>query len=117
MSEESHIRFEDNRLFVGNQVIAFDYPVAQAFFLADKYFVRLEIPGGTDVLNENMFAVSKSGEIVWQIPEQELFNDDSPYTDLRVKDDLLVVYNWDGQEFTIDPNSYDIVKREFKRWG
>lgn len=62
--------------------------------------------------NENVFAYSLDGKLLWQIPEVTHVYNDSPYVSIKASDNMLVARNWDGLMLSIIPASGEIIKRE-----
>lgn len=111
----SNTSYDSNilRLHSG-KCIKFKYNIAEIAEFQDVIIVRLDIPPG-EKFNENVYGISKAGEIVWQIPKIEHVYGDSPYTGMTENESKLTLYNWDGLDVTIDPSSGKILSKTFGR--
>lgn len=62
--------------------------------------------------NRNVIALDiETGDEVWQIEPISTIYDDSPYTNIAIKDDRLMAFNWDGSNVTVDWKTGSIVER------
>jgi len=76
--------------------------------------VRIQ-PKCSSFINENIFGVSYSGKIVWQIAERKYVFARSPYTNISKEGQLLKAHNWDGTDLVIDPQSGNVLKASYSR--
>ena len=51
---------------------------------------------------QNIFRISNTGEIAWQVGPYRWFPNVSTFTNIELSDDQLVGYNFDGGEYFID---------------
>ncbi len=86
------------------QIIEFDQMVV----------VRLQ-PNIAKFINENIFGVSYSGKIKWQIATRKYVFEKSPYTNISKDGQMLKAHNWDGTDLLIDPVTGDILKSSYSR--
>lgn len=53
--------------------------------------------------SNNIYRVSPSGEIVWQIDAGEGVDGRAPFTSLRIDEHgRLIAFRWDGSDFAVD---------------
>ena len=97
-----------------HKIAIFPYPVGQIETFHDIAVVRLDLPSGAR-LNENVYAVSSDGRVLWQIAAERHVYEDSPYTGLARDGDCVVVHNWDGTDLWLDPASGEVVKRGYSK--
>ena len=93
---------------------AFRHPVGQAETFGNVAVVRLDVPPGTR-LNENVFAISSDGRVLWQIAPESHAYEDSPYTGLSRDGDQVVAHNWDGAVLWLDPASGQVIRRGYRK--
>lgn len=96
----------------GSRTVDFDCPIAETVAVGALILVRLD-PAPDDALNENVFAVDSSGEIVWRVPPVPHVYEDSPYTSLKVAGDEVYLSNWDGLNLTVELQSGKILAQEY----
>lgn len=116
MNHLAEINFEKNILTINvdkqKKIIKFKYPINKIQKFDNCLVVIIEPPLKT-VFNENVFGVSYEGKLLWQIENINHMNIDSPYTGISEKDGLLIAYNWDGFDYTIDPKNGRIIDKKF----
>lgn len=78
--------------------------------------VRLEPSAGT-IFNRNIFAVSMTGEVLWQIDESSHGTQaDKPFMSLyRDENDQVVVSCWNGVTYAVDVENGKIRVIQFDR--
>jgi hypothetical protein len=105
---------ETKIIFDNGIIINFDYPIGGVADYGDVIVVRLEIPYQIRdiIFNENVFGVSVSGKILWQIKPQYPKTKKVYYGSLDKEDQYAVVANWLGLVLYLDPYTGNIVKRE-----
>jgi hypothetical protein len=92
----------------------------------DVYVIRLEDSAlrkqleseGKEFLpfNENIFGISKiTGEILWQIEPLMVPTADSPFTGISKEGDKVILNNWSGCEYTVDPGTGEILDSHFTK--
>ena len=92
------------------QSVEFELEVADVLDTGDALVVRLVIPPG-QIMNRNVFGISSTdGRILWQVPERKLVYEDSPYTGLRWEGGVVALYNWDGLELRVDPQTGEVLE-------
>jgi len=62
--------------------------------------------------NENVFGISPEGTINWQIQPRSYVYKDSPYTGMCRVQDKVKLFNWDGLELVVDPESGKILEEK-----
>ena len=82
--------------------VKFGWPVREVVDCDPILVVRVEsAPGHT--FNENVFGVKDQSGIVWTVGRRTHVYEDSPYTGLRKSNGNIKLFNWDGEELTLDP--------------
>ncbi len=57
-------------------------------------------------IDQNIYRVSASGDVIWQVSAGEPVYDRSPFTGIVIEDDgVLHAYRWDGTEYIVDVQS------------
>ncbi len=57
-------------------------------------------------VERNIYRISASGEVIWQVDPPEPLFERSPFTGIIFEDDgLLHAYHWKGVEYILDPQS------------
>lgn len=109
-------RVEDGKLFIGDKWIDLPYAVGDVVECNDSLFVRVDPPIGV-VFNRNIFAVTRQGEILWQIAESPHGTEaDKPYVGIfRDRDGCLVAANWNGVDYSVDLESGGITTKAFNK--
>jgi hypothetical protein len=83
----SKVYFE--KLKVGD----FKFPIRCILDLSDRYIILLEIPSN-ELFPENIFCVSKRGEMLWQLEKKEMPHPLSAYYGLEYSNNnTLLVYS------------------------
>ncbi len=104
------IRDED-----GRELIKFDRPIGEILKVENVIIVRLEVTDAGIPLNNNIFGVNSSGEILWQISDRKRFpaRKNASYIDMNntpvggiatggIKNKLYA-WSWDDVRVQIDP--------------
>ena len=65
------------------------------------------------IFNENIYCVDFSGHIVWQIAPSNHVDQESPYTDIKIIDNDIYAYNWDGNIYLVNKSNGSIQKKQF----
>lgn len=98
-------RLEIYHATAGKITTEFRGQIAQVVPVGPNLFVRTEAPPGL-IDNRNVCAVNSEGEVVWRVRDRKHVYDDSPYTNMEVRGDRLVLSNWDGLTIVIDPATF-----------
>ncbi|WP_283190199.1 hypothetical protein [Pseudomonas sp. PMCC200344] len=104
------------RLFVGGESVGLPYIVGDVVACGSLLLVRVEPPIGV-IFNRNIFAVTRKGEIVWQIAESPHGTEaEKPYVGIfRAKDGGVVVSNWNGVDYLVDLECGSIAAKAFNK--
>lgn len=104
-SGERDFRVEDSSIiFAGGERVSFPFPVAEALAFGEQIVVvRLDVSPG-HIFNENVYALTRDGRMLWQVPARSYVYADSPYVNLaRSKEgEMVILTSWDGTELTLD---------------
>jgi hypothetical protein len=102
-------RIEEGKLLMDTgKAVSFKYPVYKAIGFDDVVVVMLLIQSGGR-FNENVFGVSREGELIWQVPEKGHVYESSPYTNIGRDGDKVLLANFDGLQLTVDPPTGKIL--------
>jgi len=108
---------QGNHLIIGDNTIPFDFPIAQVIEIEGMLILRLDKPIDV-VYNENVFAVSiAERKVKWQI-EKKSYDPhvkSCPFTEIRIFENQLVLYNWCDTYFVVDPQTGKILKEGWSK--
>lgn len=106
---------EGNKVFIGNQVLTFDYPISESIELTDMLIVRLEKP--IDIIyNENVFGISiNEGRIKWRIAKRDYVLKNCPFVKVNIFEGHLVLVNWCSFYLYVNPLNGEILREEFSK--
>lgn len=93
----------------GNYKVDFPYPVAETVIFSDVVIVRVEPPVGI-IFNENIFGISLTGDLLWQIKTLKHVYGDSPYTSVKEVVSGIKLSNWDGDDVIVNPKTGSILQ-------
>ena len=105
-------QIDGKRLQTVDGVIAeFAYSIKEVALVNEVFVVLLDVPANKS-MTENVFGVSRKGEILWQIERiPETGTDPSnSYTGLFAR---LKVFNWNGVGVEIDANTGKVITKWF----
>ena len=94
--------------------VIFDWPIADVLCIDDVLVIRIEPDPGT-CFNENVYGVSKSGNIIWRVEKRRHIYDDSPYTSIIAKDHFVKIFNWDLDELLVDPTNGKVIDVGYRK--
>jgi hypothetical protein len=102
--------------FEAGNAIEFDFPIGKTLTYKNKIIVLLDVfhEGG---YNQNMFAVSFRGKIVWQV-EKSLDADligYCPFTSVELNHPELLCFNKCGFRITVNPVNGHITSQVFTK--
>ena len=102
----------------GKKHVTFDYPIEMVYETCGIMLVLLDVPPKQSMA-ENIFAVSKEGEILWQIEHSPNTGTDPANRYTGIGDSsipgIAVASNWNGMNFYIDIKSGKIMDTEFTK--
>ncbi|KPZ18455.1 Uncharacterized protein ALO40_01960 [Pseudomonas syringae pv. viburni] len=109
-------RILDGELWIENRRVCMPYPVDMFLLSGGNVLVRLEPSAGT-IFNRNIFAVSKTREVLWQIDDSSHGTQaDKPFMSLyRDENDQVVVGCWNGVTYAVDVENGEIRVIHFDR--
>jgi hypothetical protein len=81
------------------------WPVAQVLPVNSGFIVRTE-PNLGSCENRNVCAIDLEGKLRWKVRHRKHIYDDSPYTNIEIKDGKVNLNNWDGLTVIVDPESF-----------
>lgn len=109
---------ESNVLIIENsKQVTFDYPICSILESSGMLIVSLDIPSNK-VMTENVFGVSREGEILWQIERipETATNPINRYIDLREDSfGFVVAGNWNATDVYIDAKTGKVLKTQFTK--
>ena len=111
MSEE--ITIEENKLVLPTKTIPFRYKIAHIIQTKLRIFVLLDVPD-TAKSFENIYALSKSGDLVWVVQPLNLFNPKiknfSPYVGMTLLENgNISATNFFGMNYEISVKNGKIL--------
>lgn len=110
------IEIDDNRLYVGENMIEFENKIAECVEFDSVIIVRLKISGEDyPKINQNVIAIEPDGSLRWRIdlcPDETGGGHDS-YSGLFDHDGELWVTNLNGMKYKVDKSNGDIVDKKF----
>ena len=110
---------EDNILIIQNEErVTFSYPIGMIFETCGILLVVLDVPPKQS-MQENIFAVSKEGEVLWQIEHSPKTGTASINRYTAIGDSsiqgIVVAWNWNCTNFYVDVKTGKIVDTEFTK--
>lgn len=112
-----HTKLSDDRkkiILKSGKTVSFDYPVNDFLVFQKVIVVILDVPV-QEKFNENVFAISDKGNILWQIEKRQLVYENSPYTGIESSGDNVILYNWDGLKLTVVAETGKIISQRFEK--
>ena len=94
--------------------IIFDFPIGQVLMIMQRILVRLE-PDIEEICNENVFCVTLDEGIIWQVEKVKKMRDDSPYTNVVIRNGKLFFYSWDGFRMEVNLKDGKIINTVFTK--
>lgn len=113
------INFDGNKLFISNIEVEFKHKVRSILQIDDSIIVLLEIPNKDNTIN-NIYAVSKQGEIIWQAEDiSKLFpaERNMPYEQIffSSSENKLIASDFYARRYIIDPSNGAIIGRSITK--
>jgi hypothetical protein len=90
----------------------FKWPIAEVVGLGEFLVVRTQ-PDIGSCDNQNVAAVNSLGIRVWTIAKRKHVYGDSPYTKIMEKKGMLKLFNWDGLNVLVDPQSWTEIYAQY----
>lgn len=112
MSQIYTIKDSELEINGNKKVVKFSHPIYKVIEFKDCLVVMLAF-GRNVHMNQNVFGVSFSGEVLWQIHESKKIRNDIPYTNISKREDLLTAYNLTGILYWLEPKTGKVIKEEF----
>ncbi len=114
--------FRGRELTIDGRVVSMSHEIENVIPLSDRAIVLLVSEDYADddpAVERNVFAVGKSGGILWQIKrtrEHTANEGFSPFTAVVLTDDgFLRVFEWDGVRHDLDPATGELSNPLFTR--
>jgi hypothetical protein len=95
--------------------VEFDHTIREVVEVGDVLIVLLDVPP-KESMTENVFGVSKAGQILWQIERIPATATDpvNCYTSIfPPKGGIVRLYNWNGTGVRIDPQTGKVLATWF----
>ncbi|MDB5132989.1 MAG: hypothetical protein JWR02_2738 [Mucilaginibacter sp.] len=108
---------DERKLVFGNgNTLEFDFAIMKVIDQNERIYVMLDV-FGDNFYNQNIFAVSGSGELLWQIEKSNELDSigHCPFIDFEITESLLISWNWCGFRFRVDINNGKIVDSTFTK--
>lgn len=111
----------ENELILKDITVEFKYPIFKAEELNNTIILILEFKNQYDQKEfyNALYAVSKTGEILWQIEDVKKHIGDfepSPLNDFTIYQGQLLVFDFFSRRFTVDPDNGKIIDMKVGRW-
>src|SRR5687768_1705393 len=97
-----------------NLLYVFPHPMTEVRELEDRFIVILQVPR-EEIFKDNVFCISKSGKLLWQIEDRgnnvdyrRFIGSSYHYNNLEIADNI-------GYTFTVDIDTGKILKAEFTK--
>lgn len=104
------ISYSGNQIIIDGYPIQFSIPIKEIKLFEDLVLVLLTVPKGI-INNRNVYAVNRiNKKIDWEIQEPDLIYNDTPYVNFMDFIEGIVVGNWNGIAYLIDPKDGSIIK-------
>lgn len=111
----SKVSIDKNKLIIDNHTeVIFGNRVAEYLLISDVIVVRLVVSIDNYVDN-NVFGVTKEGEILWQIENINPSRKANPYIGIELKENLPVLHHQDGTDLTINPRTGEIINKSWSK--
>lgn len=96
--------------------ITMPYEIADVLEVGSLIIVRVE-PVFGEILNDNIYAFSKGGELIWKIEKTPHGTEqDQPYTSLSLSEDnRVIVGNWNGVDYKVNTQNGSITPISFNK--
>lgn len=98
----------------GKACVEFDHPVSDVVRVNDVLVVALDVMARA-IYPRNVFGVSITGQILWQIPDLQPNEGDSPYVGLVALSDSVLANRWDDFHVWLEPLTGKVLKQEWSR--
>lgn len=82
--------------------VVFEHPILRALPFEDVVIVVLSVPLG---ITDNVFGVSLSGKILWQIPPVEQRDSNPRYVGINREGEVVTANRWDDLHVQVDPRT------------
>lgn len=102
----------NNKAKIGNRDVTFKYPIDKILEINNSYVVLLEVPVKI-LFNENIYGVSNSGKIIWQIDKTRHVYEKSPYTNIFIEKGKIWAFNWDGMAHELNEKTGKIISEKY----
>jgi len=107
--EKNTIHFRDG------QIIEFEYPIDEKEIITIDFVIIIRlVPPPKSYYNNNVFALTEKGDLLWQIniEEQYIKNNDCPFVGISINEKgQLVLFNWCDLAFIVDPITGRVLSR------
>lgn len=114
MEEPGYIISLNNITLANGYSLDFEYPILETVITDNVIVIVLDVPFETDY-NQNVFAISTSGDFLWRVSETELFyrgSNGCVYISAIINNDgELVLFNWCDTAVIVDPQTGDILRK------
>ena len=97
---------------MSDKKIEFDFEIGDCIEFEQCLIVRLQVPPKA-CYNENVFSYDYKGNMLWQVEKIEHIYNNSPYVKLGYKGPNVLLYNWDGTVYLLNPLTGETL---LKRW-
>jgi len=101
-------------VFANGYSLEFEYPLKKTLIVNDVIIIMVESPFNV-TYNQNIFAITTSGDFLWRIKEVELYYTgvkDCQYVGIEKNDENeLVLFNWCDTAVIVNPNTGEVIRK------
>lgn len=88
-------RLEIENAVRGPVSVDLGWPIAQVLPVKSAFIIRTD-PNPGSCENRNVCAIDREGGLLWKVRARKHVYDDSPYTNIELKDGKIVLSNWEA---------------------
>jgi hypothetical protein len=92
----------------------FEHPIKDILVIENIIIILIDPPFKVNY-NQNVFAITSSGDFLWRINSVELYytrSENCPYVAIQInKEDELVLFNWCDTAVIVSPLTGDVIKK------
>lgn len=110
----TEIQVDGAQIKIGSEKHEFDGTVDDYVVMNDVVATLISVPNG-EINNRNIIGFKKDGSRQWRVESLYSGDDDIPYVYIDKKENCIIADTWAGIQVTIDPNTGEIIDKEFKK--
>lgn len=112
----SSFKITNNLIFINGKKLELPFPVADALEYKKSIVVRVD-PPAREILNDNIYCFTLSGNFLWQIePSPHGTQVNKPYVSINVSSSSnLIASNWNGVNYIVNIEDGSIEVKSFNK--